>query len=76
MDIVGQLLKKDRRDRLGAKGGMKEILAHKWFAGLDLDKVLSQSMAPPFKPNFKDQTKYYEADASKEALENTKLTKE
>lgn len=76
VDIVGLLLKKDRRDRLGAKKGMEEILSHKWFAGLDLAALEAQTMKPPFKPNFKDQTKYYEADASREALENTKLTKE
>jgi len=74
VEIVGLLLKKDRRERLGAKNGMKEILAHKWFAGVDIAKLEAQTCTPPFIPDFSDKTKYYEADQSLEAMSNTKLT--
>jgi len=30
-------------------------------------------MTPPFKPDFKDETKYYEADSTPEALQDTVL---
>lgn len=68
VDIVGLLLKKDRRERLGAKDGIKEILAHPWFSDLNVQEILAQTMKPPLKPDFKDQTKYFEADANPEAL--------
>ena len=56
VDVVNMLLRKDRNDRLGSKGGAKEILSHPWFKDLDRKAVEQQSMTPPFKPDFKDQT--------------------
>jgi serum/glucocorticoid-regulated kinase 2 len=41
VDIVGLLLKKDRRERLGAKNGIKEILAHPWFSNLNVNEILA-----------------------------------
>jgi len=37
--MVGLLLKKDRRERIGANNGIKEILAHPWFADLDIKAI-------------------------------------
>lgn len=36
-DIIRKLLTKDKRMRLGAKGGYQEVLKHEWFKGIDLD---------------------------------------
>lgn len=35
-DLILRLLNKDKKQRLGANGGIDEILAHKWFASLDI----------------------------------------
>lgn len=71
--MVGLLLKKDRRERIGANNGLKEILAHPWFADLDVKAIEAQTMKPPLIPDFKDETKYFEADTTPEALQDTVL---
>jgi len=38
-DLIVKLLDKDRSKRLGAKGG-KEVLAHPFFAQVNLDLLL------------------------------------
>jgi hypothetical protein len=37
VDLVSQLLKKDRTQRIGAKNDAKEVLSHPFFAGLDFE---------------------------------------
>lgn len=66
VDIVHQLLKKDRKERLGSAGGKfgyKDVLAHPWFADIDIKAIESQQMAPPFKPNF--DTEVFEKEINK-----------
>ena len=36
VDLISKLLKKNKEDRLGAQGDSADILAHPWFADLDL----------------------------------------
>lgn len=36
VDLISGLLKKTKEERLGANGDAAEILAHPWFADLDL----------------------------------------
>lgn len=55
VDIVNGLLQKDRKQRLGAAGGKdgyQEILAHPWFADLNMKEIEERKMKPPFMPNF------------------------
>jgi len=37
---------------LGAQGGIKEIMAHPFFADIDIKKLESYEMEPPFQPDF------------------------
>ena len=43
------LLHKDPSKRLGSNG-VKDILDHAFFSGLDLDEVLADAVEPPFAP--------------------------
>jgi hypothetical protein len=43
-------LAKDKSKRLGSAGDGQEILAHPFFASLNLEQLLDQTMEPPFKP--------------------------
>lgn len=52
VDLVLKLLNKEKADRLGSKGDAEEILAHPFFASLDLESVLEQTMKPPLKLDF------------------------
>ena len=55
------------------KDGAKEILAHPWFKGLDIDLIYQRKFPLPFKPDFgnKDLSQYYNADQSKQAMKDT-----
>jgi hypothetical protein len=39
MDVVQKLLMKDRTKRLGANGGVDEIMSHPWFASINIEKL-------------------------------------
>ena len=49
------LLMKDRKQRLGQKKDAEEVLAHPFFAGLDLDTLLDRKIKAEFIPTL-DQT--------------------
>ena len=46
---------KDRKQRLGQKMDAEEVLAHPFFAGLDLDTLLDRKIKAEFIPTL-DQT--------------------
>lgn len=48
-----QLLEKDRKQRIGSKGDSEEVLAHPFFKGIDLEKLIKKELEPPFKPETK-----------------------
>lgn len=50
VDIVHQLLIKDKNKRLGATNGVSEILAHPWFSDMEVEALLSYNVTPPFMP--------------------------
>jgi hypothetical protein len=39
VDLIGKLLKKTKEERLGAHNDAAEILAHPWFASIDLEAL-------------------------------------
>ena len=41
-DLINKLLMKKKDERLGAQGGVKEILKHPFFEGLDMAKLFSK----------------------------------
>ena len=70
-DIILKLLNKDASLRLG-QGGSEEILAHPWFADLDLVALENMTLAPKLVTN--SNPVYFNIDNSPQALEETKLT--
>jgi len=49
-NLIEGLLKKDARQRLGRVGGIDEILAHPWFAGLAIEQLALKRIEPPLRP--------------------------
>ena len=49
-DLISKLLTKNRQKRMGAKGGVQEILKHPFFKAIDVKKLLAFEMDPPYKP--------------------------
>jgi len=45
------LLAKDPRTRMGARGGVREILQHKWFRKVQFTEILAKRVQPPIKPD-------------------------
>jgi len=50
VDLIAKLLHKDKEQRLGFKGDGEEILAHPFFASLDIKGLYNKTVVPPFKP--------------------------
>ena len=50
VDLISKLLKKDKSKRLGSEGDAQEILAHPFFADIDMAALESFEIEPPFKP--------------------------
>jgi serine/threonine protein kinase len=59
-DLIKRLLEKDKAKRLGAADDVREILAHPFFAGLDLEKLLRKEIEPPYKPVVGDDLKFFD----------------
>lgn len=53
-DIIMKLLNKNKNKRLGQVGGVEEVLAHPWFASLNIADLIAKKIEPPFKPKVKD----------------------
>lgn len=58
-DLILKLLDKDKTTRMG-KGGISEILAHPWFADLDIAQMEARKLEPPYKPEIKDELAYFD----------------
>jgi serine/threonine protein kinase len=54
MDLVLKLLDKDKTTRLGAQGDADEILAHPFFASINMKDLMEFKVEPPFKPKVDD----------------------
>lgn len=50
-DLLNKLLTRNPKDRLGAMHGASEIKAHRFFDGLDWEKVARREYVPIFKPH-------------------------
>lgn len=55
-DLISRLLEKDRKQRLGQKNDVEEVLGHPFFKDVDREKLLSKLIEPPFKPQIKSAT--------------------
>ncbi|RLN26716.1 hypothetical protein BBJ28_00022856 [Nothophytophthora sp. Chile5] len=48
--LLVALLEKRQEDRLGFRGGIAELKAHEFFAGVDWDRVMRRQLTPPLVP--------------------------
>ena len=49
VDLVLKLLNKEKGQRLGSNGDVDEIMAHPFFASLNIKDLLDEKMVPPLK---------------------------
>lgn len=78
VDIISQLLKKAKEERLGASGDAAEILAHPWFNDIDMTALENFELPAPFLPGGDSRgsevnTRYFEARTG--ALNETVIPK-
>lgn len=59
-DLIKKLLEKDKTKRLGAAEDVKEVLAHPFFNGLDIEKLIRKEIEPPYKPVISDDLKFFD----------------
>ncbi len=50
VDIVLKLLAKDKSWRLGAANDIEEIMAHPYFATLNIEELMKKTLTPPYMP--------------------------
>jgi len=53
------LLKKNRKQRLGNKNDVEEVLAHPWLADLSISNLKNNVMISPYKPNITDDLEFF-----------------
>lgn len=53
-DLILSLLNRDRKERLGQKNDVEEILAHPFFAEINIKKLQQKVIEAPFKPKTLD----------------------
>ena len=59
-DLINKLLDKNRKKRIGAIGGIKEILDHPFFSELDIDALLKKKLTPEYMPEITGELKYFD----------------
>ena len=76
-DLITSLLMKDRKKRLGQKGDCDEVLAHPFFSGLDMDKLLEREIKAEFCPQI-DNTglNNFDSDITQEKPEESHVPAE
>lgn len=58
-DLILRLLDKNKKTRLGANG-VEEVLAHKWFADINMDMLLKKQIPSPYTPKIKEDFAYFD----------------
>lgn len=79
VSFLNGLLTKEPTERLGYKGGVDEILAHPWFADLDLKKLRAKELEPPFKLALAEggiDMKFFNAKTSQQELYESVMSPE
>lgn len=69
------MLVKDRKERLGQKKDVDEILGHPWFADLDMDKLLQKKEPAPYIPKIdgKSDLSNFDPEVTNESLKESIL---
>lgn len=73
MDLVSKLLIKDRTQRLGALNGVSEVMAHPFFASLNVQQLESYQLEAPFLPGTDNNDRYFNTNSDAAAFVETKL---
>lgn len=72
VDLIVQLLAKDKAKRLGYKDDGDEILKHPFFKDLDIAKLERKEVEPPFKPDVSaDFSKFFNVKSDAKDLTET-----
>lgn len=50
-DLITKLLEKNVETRLGSTNDADEIVSHKFFQGVDWDRLMKKEIPAPFKPD-------------------------
>jgi serum/glucocorticoid-regulated kinase 2 len=58
-DLILRLLDKNKKTRLGANG-VEEVLAHKWFADINMDMLLKKQIPSPYTPKIQEDFAYFD----------------
>jgi serum/glucocorticoid-regulated kinase 2 len=69
-DIILRLLDKNKRTRLGANG-VEEIMAHRFFADINIEKLMSKQLVPPYKPTVSEDLAYFDPKLTQQTGEIT-----
>ena len=67
-DLVSKLLERNKDKRLGAVNDKNEILAHKFFAGLNTESLLNKTTEPPYRPFINQNDPYYVSNFNSELI--------
>lgn len=59
-DLIKKLLEKSRKRRLGANGDVSEVLAHPFFKDVEIEKIMTKQLEPPYMPEIGDDLKYFD----------------
>jgi len=72
-DLLQGLLERDDKKRLGSLSpDAREIKNHRFFAGIDWDRLFRREVTPPFIPQIKDDdTKYFDQEFTGEAPQDS-----
>jgi serine/threonine protein kinase len=72
--IIKKLLTADLTKRYGClKGGANDIKKHKWYSGMDFNKLLSRQLQPPIVPRVKDETDTSNFDPYPDSLDEAEI---
>lgn len=80
VDLISGLLKKNKDERLGSGSDYHEILAHPWFASIDIEALERFEITAPIIPGGVGRgseiaTQYFDARSGQQALNETVIPK-
>ena len=71
-DVIGKLLCVDCKQRLGCKeNGALDVKAHKFFSGMDWDRLINRQIGPPHEPYVNDEVDTSNFDEYQPDIEDT-----
>lgn len=77
-DLISKMLAKDRKERIGQKGDVNEILGHPWFSDLNMEDILAKKVKSPYIPAIKDKQdlQNFDSEVTNESLQESIVPEE